>query len=172
MADASANRMERQLEGLEQVPQFLRTWYRSVVLRRAVPFTGTAGLRFVEMSRERVQISIANEKKVQNHVGGVHASAMNLLAETATGMAVGMNMRDDCTPLAKELKMSFRRRATGALTAVATISAAQRAELQASPKGEIRVPVVVTDEAGVEPVECEFTWAWIPSAPRKNPQES
>jgi hypothetical protein len=32
---------------------------------------------------------------------------MNLLAETATGMVVGMNVRDDCLPLAKELKMAF-----------------------------------------------------------------
>ncbi len=77
-------------------------WFRNVVLRRAVPFTGAAGLGLVEMTTGRVEIGIRNEKKVQNHIGGVHASAMNLLAETATGMVVGMNVRDDCIPLAKE----------------------------------------------------------------------
>jgi len=25
---------------------------------------------------------------------------------------------------------------------------------------------VVTDEAGVNPVECEFVWAWIPKTPK------
>ena len=159
--------MERQLSRLSEVPAFARPWFRSVVLRRAVPFTGTAGLDFLEMSPGRVEIGIANQRKVQNHIGGVHASAMNLLAETATGMVVGMNVRDDCLPLAKELKMAFRRRATGALRAVATLTDEQRAAMQASNKGEIRVPVVVTDEAGVEPVECEFVWAWVPSAPKK-----
>jgi acyl-coenzyme A thioesterase PaaI-like protein len=162
------NRLERQLERLTEVPAFARPWFRNVVLRRAVPFTGTAGLEFVEMTTGRVEIGIRNEKRVQNHIGGVHASAMNLLAETATGMVVGMNVRDDCIPLAKELKMAFKKRATGALRAVAMLSEAQRAAMLASDKGEVTVPVTVTDEAGVNPVECEFVWAWIPSGPRKS----
>jgi hypothetical protein len=36
--------------------------------------------------------------------------------------------------------------------------------MQSSDKGEGQVKVAVTDEAGVEPVECAFTWAWIPSS--------
>jgi acyl-coenzyme A thioesterase PaaI-like protein len=168
MSDHKPNRLERQLQRLDEVPAFARPWFRSVVLRRAVPFTRTAGLDFLEMGTARVEIGIRNEKKVQNHIGGVHASAMNLLAETATGMVVGMNVRDDCIPLAKELKMAFKKRATGALRAVATLSDEQRAAMLASDKGEVKVPVTVTDEAGVNPVECEFVWAWIPSGPRKS----
>ena len=164
---APPNRLERQLDRLQDAPAFARPWVRSLVLRRAVPFTGTAGLDFLHMGRERVEISIRNEKKVQNHLGGIHASAMNLLAETATGMVVSMNVRDDCIPLAKELKMAFKKRATGAVRAVATLTPAQQALMQASDKGEITVAVTVTDEAGVEPAECEFTWAWIPSGPPK-----
>ena len=166
--DHPPNRLERQLDRLQDVPVFARNWFRSVVMRRAVPFTGTAGLDFLQMTRHQVEIGIKNEKKVQNHIGGVHASAMNLLAETATGMVMGMNVRDDCIPLAKELKMAFKKRATGSLRAVATLSDAQRASMQASDKGEVSVAVTVTDEAGVNPVECEFVWAWIPSGPRKS----
>lgn len=162
------NRLTRQLERLQDVPAFARTWVRSMVLRRAVPFTGTAGLQFIEMSAARVEIGIQNDRKVQNHIGGVHASAMNLVAETATGMVVGMNVRDDCTPLAKEMRMAFKKRATGAMRAVATLTPAQIALMQSSDKGEVNVAVVVTDEAGVNPVECEFVWAWIPSGPRKH----
>ena len=164
------NRLERQLERLDEVPAFARTWFRSVVLRRAVPFTGTAGIHFIEMSQDRTEVSIANRHKVQNHIEGIHASAMNLLAETATGMVVGMNVRDDCIPLAKELKMAFKKRATGDMRAVATLTPEQRALMQASDKGEVNVAVTVTDEAGVQPVECEFVWAWIPADPRKPKQ--
>jgi hypothetical protein len=162
------NRLERQLDRLDEVPAFARTWFRSVVLRRAVPFTGTAGIRFLEMSQHRTEVSIANKHKVQNHIEGVHASAMNLLAETATGMVMGMNVRDDCIPLAKHMTMAFKKRATGAMRAVATLTDEQRAAMQASDKGEVTVSVVVTDEAGIEPVECEFLWAWILSVPRKS----
>ena len=162
--DHPPNRLERQLERLAEVPAFARPWFRSVVLRRAVPFAGTAGLDFLQMTTSSVEIGIRNEKKVQNHIGGIHASAMNLLAETATGMVVGMNVRDDCIPLAKELKMAFKKRATGAMRAVATLTDEQRALMRASDKGEVKVAVTVTDEAGEQPVECEFVWAWVPAA--------
>ncbi len=167
--DHPPNRLARQLERLQEVPVFARLWFRSVVMRRAVPFIGTAGLDFLQMSPSLVEIGIRNEKKVQNHIGGIHASAMNLLAETATGMVVGMNVRDDCIPLAKELTMAFKKRATGAMRAVATLTDEQRALMRASDKGEVNVAVTVTDEAGVHPVECEFVWAWVPAGPRFHP---
>ena len=160
------NRMQRQLARLSRLPAFLRPWVRNRVLRRAVPFTGTAGVDFVNLSPQQVTVALANRRRVQNHIQGVHASAMNLLAETATGMVVGMNVRDDCTPLAKELKMAFKKRATGSLRAVAYLTPEQQAAMQASDKWEVKVSVVMTDEAGVHPVECEFVWAWIPSGPR------
>ena len=163
LVETLPNRLERQLERLEEIPAFARPWFRGIVLRRAVPFTGTAGIDFLHMGRDRVEVGVKNEKKVQNHLGGVHASAMNLLAETATGMVVGMNVRDDCVPLAKALSMKFVKRATGALRAVASLTEAQRTLMRESDRGEVTVAVVVTDEAGVEPVVCEFLWAWVPA---------
>jgi acyl-coenzyme A thioesterase PaaI-like protein len=157
------NRLQRQLSRLEEVPAYFRPWFQSVVLRRAVPFTGTAGLHYAVMSPEKVEIQIKNRRNVQNHIEGVHAAATVLIAETATGMVVGMNVRDDCIPVVKELKVQFKKRATGALRAVATLTQEQRTLMQSTDKGEVTVPVVVTDEAGINPVECEFVWAWIPS---------
>ena len=166
---SAPNRLARTLGQLDRVPAVARPWARNLVLRRAVPFTGTAGLQYLELTPQRVEVAVANQRRVQNHIHGVHAAAMTLLAETATGMVVGMNVRDDCLPLAKELSMAFRKRATGGLKAVATLTAEQRAAMQASDKGEVQVAVTVTDEAGVEPVECVFTWAWVPSSrPLKN----
>lgn len=158
------NRLQLQLEQVDEFPAFLRPWVRNLVLRRAVPFTKTARVEFIEMSPHRVEVRLRNEPRVRNHIGGIHASAMNLLAETATGMAVGLNVRDDCIPLAKDMKMAFRQRANGALRAVAVLTDAQRQAMQDNDKGELQVPVTVTDESGAEPVQCEFTWAWIPSS--------
>ena len=162
------NRLQRSLMRLDEAPAFLRGFVQNLILRRAVPFTGTAGLQYVEMTPQRVEVAVANHRRVQNHIHGVHAAAMTLLAETATGMVVGMNVRDDCLPLAKELKVAFKKRAQGALRAVATLTDDQRALMQQSDKGEVQVQVTVTDETGAEPVQCEFTWAWIPSSRPKN----
>ena len=148
---------------LEEVPAYFRPWFRSVVMGRAVPLTGTAKLRYQVMTQELVEMRIANVRKVQNHIDGVHAAATTLLAETATGMVVGMNVRDDCVPVVKEINVQFKKRATGALKAVASLTTEQRELMRSSDKGEVVVPVTVTDETGIEPVECRFVWAWIPS---------
>ena len=160
----SPNRLERQLERLNEVPAFARPWFRSVVLGRAVPFTGTAKLRYEEMSAGSVQIFVANSPKVRNHIGGVHAMASTLAAETATGMVMGMNVRDDCIPVVKDMRVQFKKRGQGAMRAVAILTDEQRALIRSSTKGEVTVAVTVTDESGNQPIECEFVWAWIPSA--------
>jgi len=157
------NRLERQLERLNEVPAFARPWFRSVVLRRAVPFTGTAKLRYEEMSPGKVQIFVADMHKVRNHIGGVHAMASTLAAETATGMVMGMNVRDDCIPVVKDMRVQFKKRGQGAMRAVATLSDAQRVLISSTTKGEVTVAVTVTDESGNQPIECEFIWAWISS---------
>lgn len=156
------NRLQRTLAKLDGLPGPLRGAARNFALRRAVPFTGTAGLDFVALTPERSEIRVANRKPVQNHIRGVHAAAMALVAETATGMVVGMNVRDDCLPLCKSLQVQFKKRATGGLTATAHLTAAQRATMARDDKGEVTVAVTVTDEAGIEPIQCEFVWAWVP----------
>ena len=163
MAATANNRLQRQLSRLDRVPSFIRSWAQTFLLGRAVPYTGTSKLRYEVMSPEQVVISVANRRKVQNHIEGVHAVATTLAAETATGMVMGMNVRDDCLPVVKDMRVQFKKRGMGAMRAVATLTAEQRALMQSTDKGELTVTVVVTDESGNQPVECEFIWAWIPS---------
>ena len=157
------NRLQRQLARVDEAPAFMRTFVRSLVLGRAVPFTGTAKLRYEAMSPDKVEIFVANERRVQNHIKGVHAVASMLAAETATGMVMGLNVRDDCLPVVKDVRVQFKKRGQGAMRAVATLTPAQRELIQSTTKGEVTVPVTVTDESGNQPIECEFVWAWIPS---------
>src|SRR3990167_2278470 len=171
-SNARPNRLARSVAKLDRVPAVLRPWLRNKVMGRAVPFTGTAGLDFAVMTPEKVEIAIANQRRVQNHIQGVHAAAMTLLAETATGMVVGMNVRDDCLPLAKELKVQFKRRTQGDMRAVAHLSAQQRQLMQSQDKGEVVVPVTVTDASGEQPIVCEFIWAWVPARKSAAPNPS
>ena len=167
VAGYTPNRLERQLERLNEIPAFARTWFRSVVLGRAVPFTGTSRLRYEKMSPGSVQVFVANEPKVRNHIGGVHAMASTLAAETATGMVMGMNVRDDCIPIVKDMRVQFKKRGQGAMRAVAVLTEEQRELIRSTTKGEVTVAVTVTDESGNQPIECEFVWAWLPAGPRK-----
>ncbi|MES2089092.1 MAG: DUF4442 domain-containing protein [Pseudomonadota bacterium] len=159
---SQANQLSRNVARLAKLPASLRPWVTSLVLGKAVPLVGTASLRFEEISNARVVVSIRNRRKVQNHIHGVHAAAMALLAETATGFCVGMNVPDDKLPLIKTLKVDYLKRAMGDLRAVAQLRPEQIQQILTLDKGEVTVPVSITDESGQEPIACEMVWAWVP----------
>ncbi|HSW12858.1 MAG TPA: DUF4442 domain-containing protein [Solimonas sp.] len=127
-----------------------------------VRFAGTAGVRFEELTEERAVLVLENRRKVQNHIGGIHAAAMALLAETGSGALFGMNVPPTHLPLIKSMNIRYVRRAQGQLRAEATLSAEQRERIRNEPKGDVLVPVKVIDESGEQPIECEMTWAWVP----------
>jgi acyl-coenzyme A thioesterase PaaI-like protein len=156
------NRLRSALAPIEWLPSFARVAARSLVIGRVVPFVGTAGIRVEELTQEQAVFTLANRRAVQNHIRGVHAAATALLAETATGMALGVWIPDDALPLLKSMHIDYVRRADGALRAVARVPEADRQRVLAEPKGEVTVEVVVTDSAGNEPVKCSMVWAWIP----------
>jgi acyl-coenzyme A thioesterase PaaI-like protein len=152
------NRLERTVKQLSSYP----TWLLSLAIGRIVKFTGTASISYDLMSRGQVVVSMENRKKVRNHIGQIHAAAMMLLAETATGMVLGMNVPDDKIPLLKSMNTKFVRRSQGRMEASATLTPEQQTYITSLEKGDIIIPVTVTDESGEEPVICEVCWAWIP----------
>ena len=87
---------------------------------------------------------------------------MALLAESATGFVVGMAVPDSAVPVIKSMKVEYKKRAKGAMEAVATLDAETIERIETTPKGEVLVPVTVTDETGNEPIQCEMIWAWTP----------
>ena len=159
-----SNQLQRVVESSKWLPANVRATVVSKILGKVVPYVGTSGLLYEEISSERVIVSIRNQHKVQNHIKNVHAAAMALLAETATGFVVGINLPDDKLPLIKSLKVDFYKRTQGDMRAVATLTPEDVARIATEPKGELWVPVTVTDESGNEPIKCEMLWAWVPKA--------
>lgn len=159
---AFSNRVTRMVDKINKLPKPLHTWALSKAVGFIVKMVGYCGANILSMSPNEVQVSVANKKKVQNHIGGVHACATAMLAETATGLVVGMNVPDSSVNLLKSMKVTYQKRSVGGVKAQARLTDAQVQEIQTIPKGEILVPVVVTDDSGQEIVECEMLWAWVP----------
>ncbi|HMV61461.1 MAG TPA: DUF4442 domain-containing protein [Agitococcus sp.] len=153
--------IKRVVESSKWLPANIRATVISKIFGKVVPYVGTSGLLYEEITPERVVVSIKNQRKVQNHINNVHAAAMALLAETATGFVVGMNLPDDKLPLIKSLKVNYYKRTQGDMRAVATLTPEDIARIESEPKGEVLVPVIVTDESGGEPIKCEMLWAWV-----------
>lgn len=156
------NPLARAVATLERLPSPLAKRAITRLFTSQVRFAGTAGIRFETLQADTVVATLANRKPVRNHIGGVHAAAMALLAETASGAVFGMNVRGDALPLLKSMRLDYVRRAKGALRAVATLDDTQRSSMQTDERGALTVPVVLTDEDGESPVVCEMIWAWVP----------
>jgi len=156
-----SNRLTKLVKATSRLPQGIRTALLSKTFGRVVPMVGSAKIRYQEISVAKVVVSMANHKTMQNHMGQIHACAMALLAETATGFVTAMNVPDSAVVLIKSLKVDFKRPTKGAMTAVATLTPEQQQLMQSSEKGETLVQVIVTDESGEAPIQCEMLWAWI-----------
>jgi ABC-type transporter MlaC component len=86
---------------------------------------------------------------------------MALIAESATGFVVGVNLPGDKLPLIKSMDLKYVRRAYGDMQAIASLTDEQIHILQNEPKGDFLVDVKVFDENGNEPVIAVMHWAWI-----------
>ncbi|WP_286739140.1 MULTISPECIES: DUF4442 domain-containing protein [Acinetobacter] len=156
-----SNRLTKLVKATSRLPQGMRTALLSKTFGRVVPMVGSAKIRYQEVSASKVVVSMVNHKAMQNHIGQIHACAMALLAETATGFVTAMNVPDSAVVLIKSLKVDFKRPTKGSMTAVATLTPEQQELMQSSEKGETLVQVIVTDESGEAPIQCEMLWAWI-----------
>lgn len=149
-------------EWLAKLPRPLRRKAFSLLVGKIVPFVGTSRMEILEMSPARVAARVRNRRPVRNHIGGVHAAAATLLAETVTGFVVAMNLPAGKLPLIKTMHVEFEKRMKGNLSAEAWLEEADRRKLATDQRGAIQVPVTITDGTGQQPVRAEMTWAWVP----------
>lgn len=165
---AQGNRLSKLVKATSKFPKSIRSTLWSRAFGRVVPMVGSAKLRYLEVTHNKVVVKIENHKAMQNHIGQVHACAMALIAETATGFVTGMNVPDSSIVLIKSLQVDFKRPSQGAMTATATLTDEQIKLMQESEKGETLVNVSVSDESGEEPIQCQMLWAWIAKSALKN----
>jgi len=156
-----ANQFNNIVTKINKSPLFLRSFLLTKLFTTKVKFAGTTGIKIEAVTNNQVRLSLANKKSVQNHIGGIHAIAAAVLAESATGIVFGMNVPDSKLPLLKSMQVNYQRRMQGNLTAVAQLTDEQISVIEADDKGNVLVPVVIEDESGESPIECVMEWAWV-----------
>jgi len=162
---------------MTQKPSTLRTLYSKIMklpapiqmpvftlaFGSAVKFFKTAKLRFINVTPSYALCEVKNRRRVQNHINGVHAVGMALIAESATGVLVGLNVPASSIPVIKSMHVDYVKRATGSMRAEARLTEEQIMMMQTEPKGEITVACKVTDDDAKEPIMVEMVWAWVPA---------
>ncbi|MBA6356310.1 MULTISPECIES: DUF4442 domain-containing protein [unclassified Colwellia] len=155
------NKFGKIISKVNRMPRFMRSFLLTKIFCSTVKYAGTSSIKLISVSHTKAVLSLENKKKVQNHIGGVHAIAAALLAESATGIVFGMNVPDTCVPLLKSMTFHFQRRMQGNLSAVAVLSLADIEQIENSDKGSLMVSVEITDESDQQPIVCEMEWAWV-----------
>ena len=150
------------LSKLNKAPSFLQTGLKSFFVGRAVPFVGTAGLRFEKTTSSEWIASIPNSPSNRNHLKQIHACGMVLLAESIAILIVAMNLPADKLPLVKNINVDFVKRSTGGLRGKVKLNDEQINYIQTTTKGELPLEVEIMDSAGIQPVIITVTAVWIP----------
>ena len=161
------NQLSKVYKLAAKLPEPVRRTLLSATFGRVVPFAGTAGVKFEDFGPLKVTVSLDNKRSVRNHIGQIHAVAMMLLGETATGFVVGINTPDTHLCLVKDVKVRFKRPSKGAMQATATLTEAMAEQIQTTERGEVTVPCEITDASGQAPIEVDMTWAWVSKASLK-----
>ncbi len=147
---------------IDRLPPALKTRAFSVVFGRAVKYFRTSGLKFEWIEPNHAIVLIKNRTPVQNHIGTVHAVAMIMIAESATGALVGLNVPANAIPVIKRMEVDYRKRAVGDMRAEAMLTQEQIAMMQTQERGEVDVAVTITDGESKEPIFVRAIWAWTP----------
>ncbi len=85
------NQINRTIKKLNALPKSWRMPVFTFIIGKMVKFAGTASCRVTEINPNRCVVKLANKKKVQNHIGSVHAAGIALLAESATGYLTSLS---------------------------------------------------------------------------------
>ncbi|PNK61126.1 DUF4442 domain-containing protein [Psychrobacter sp. FDAARGOS_221] len=170
-----SNPFTKILSAVQLLPESAQSFVLTKTFSKIVPYVGTTGLVYEQVTPNKLVVSLDNKKSVQNHIGSVHAVAVTLLAETATGFILGVNLPSDRILLVKSYEINFYRPIKkGQIAAIATLTDEQRQYILDTPKGEMVIPCVIEDrqsDSERAPITVEMTWAWIPKAELKQRRE-
>lgn len=139
------------------------------MLSATVPMVRTLKLEYLETTTERAVLSLPDQAEYHNHLGGPHAGAMFTLAESASGAIVVAAFGDQmarAVPLPVTSEMAFKKVATGAVTATATLgrpAADVIAELDEGKRPEFPITVEITRADGAVTSVMTVIWTLRPN---------
>lgn len=133
-------------------------------LQAVIPFNNHLGLRYEEVAEGRSVVTLPDDRRLHNHIGTQHAAGMFAAGEAASGGAFAgafAELMGSVVPLAESAEISYRRIASGPITATALLEDDREALLATlESEGRMRFPVRIelTDTAGRTVAEMVVRW--------------
>jgi acyl-coenzyme A thioesterase PaaI-like protein len=137
----------RRLEGLP-----LGRWLFTRLICLRAPYFSSIRPVFRDLGPGSATVFIRKRRRVQNHIGTIHALAMGNLCELGAGLVMESTLPPELRWIPKGMSISYLAKAETDITAVAT--------LQERPWGtaaDVPVEVSVRDAGGTEVVHATIT---------------
>lgn len=167
MTDFPANNtLSRLIDRLSPLPEPLRRSTVGLLFGQYSRYFRSNRLKIARLEPLAVTLSLANHRKVRNHIGGIHAVAITLACEYASGLLVGQHVPDKATVVVKSMHVDLHKAYQGGIRATASLTGEEAQAIRQQPKGELKVPVSVTDASGDNPITGYMQMAWFPRKKR------
>lgn len=104
-------------------------WLYSRLICWRAPYFASIAPTVEQLDSGRCVVRIRQRRRVQNHIGTVHAIALCNMAEMAGGLATDATIPDGMRWIPKGMTVRYLKKATGTMTATATVPAMVDASL-------------------------------------------
>lgn len=137
-------------------------WLFTRLICLRAPYFGSIRPTFEDLRSGTATVSMRKRRRVQNHIGTVHALAMGNLCELGAGLVMESTLPLDVRWIPKGMTIAYLRKAQTDLTATATLAQQDWSEPVDAP-----VEVSVRDSGGEEVVRATITM-YVSPAPGKS----
>jgi len=159
----SANPFVNIADRYADLPPRLRRPLVTRAVGKSIPFVDTAACFVYAYTPTRVSVHLDNRRAVQNHLGGLHAAALALLAETASGLVVALNVPPESAPVLQTMDVEYGQFAQTSARAEAQMTDEESDRIQSRPVGRANVKVQLrAPHSGDSLATSRLEWAWLP----------
>lgn len=95
-------------------------WLFGVAVKLLIPYTGSVSPRVEVLEPGHARISIRQRRRLEQHLGSIHAVALANVAEFASGAAMSTGLPAGYRGIVTKMQMEYFKKARGVVTAEAT----------------------------------------------------
>jgi acyl-coenzyme A thioesterase PaaI-like protein len=141
-------------------------WMFTQLVKRLIPYTGSVSPRVETLEPGVARISITQRRRLEQHLGSIHAIALANVAEFASGAAMTTALPAGYRGIVTKISIEYFKKARG------TVTAESRPNLPPSIEGEHDFISEITDEQGDLIARATVRWKLgpIPAPGGASPQ--
>ena len=153
---SAGERLLRLWRRLEPIPG--GRWLFGLAVRLMIPYTGSVSPHVLILEPGLARISIRQRRRLEQHLGSIHAIALANVAEFASGAAMSTALPPGFRGIVTKLQIEYLKKARGVVTAEARTNLPDL-----SVEGDHDFVANVHDEAGDLVARATVTWRLGPA---------